>query len=104
MGYKYRLADYDYRGGFDNKGFIKTLYDKEVVENALKLWIASARGDIVRLGGYGGYILNALFKPMNEETVSDLRFDIELGLVNNFVPFVVLKELIVTPDYEQKEY
>lgn len=102
--YKYRLVDYDYRGGLDEKGVMRVLRDKEAVENALKLWIASARGDIVRYGGYGGYVLEALYKPMNDETADDILFDLEVGLINNFSPFVNIVNLEIEPNYEQKEY
>lgn len=102
MSRKYILADYDYLGGFDSNGFEKKVYNKEAVENALKMWIVSLQGDVVRRIGYGGYIHRLLFKGMSDEIIDDLEFALRNGFQENFTPFVKLENLTITPDYAQR--
>ena len=101
---KHRLVDYDYTGGFDTSGYMKILYDADAVENALKMWIVSLTGDIVRYGGYGGYIYSALGRTLNEDTADDIRLIMLQGLEVNFAPYLEVLELNVTPNYEEKLY
>ena len=101
---KHTLVDYCYTGGFNNEGVMKLVYDEDAVENALKMWLVSVQGDIVRYGGYGGYIYKALHKPMNEDTVEEVTRFIEIGLDENFTPFLQIESVLVEPDYGKKLY
>jgi len=97
----YPVKDYIYDASEDSTG-IMVLENAEAVENALKLWLVSFKGDIVRRPDAGGYITQWLFKPMTEDTRFDIKTAIRIGLEREFVPNIKIDSIKVTPDYNQE--
>lgn len=97
----YQVKDYIYDASEDNDGII-ILKDAEAVENALKLWLVSFKGDSIRRPDRGGYVTQWLFKSMTEDTQFDIKTAIRVGLEREFVPMITVDKVIVTPDYAKE--
>ena len=94
-------SDFSSLGEIDDNGSLRLLTGHEAVENALRLWIASFRGELIRNPDRGGYIVQWLAKPMSEEVGLRIKEAIEDGLFEDFEPRVSIQRLTVTPYYEQ---
>lgn len=92
------VKDYIYDASEDNKG-IRILTDVEAVENALRLWLVSFKGDTIRRPDAGGYVTQWIFKPMDEDTAFDIKTAIRVGLEREFSPNIVVHKITVIPDY-----
>lgn len=99
----YPVKDYIYDASEDNKGII-ILEGAEAVKNALKLWLVSFKGDMIRRPDFGGYVTQWLFKSMDEDTRFDIRTAIRVGLEREFSPNVVIDSVKVTPDYVRESW
>lgn len=98
-----QIKDYIYDASEDNHG-IKILTDAESIENALKLWLVSFKGDTIRQPGNGGYVTQWLFKPMDEDTQFDIKTAIRVGLEREFIPTINVDSIKVTPDYQKESW
>ena len=97
-------SDYSIYAETDSRGVLKLLVGKEAVENALRLWLVSFPGEVIRSPQKGGYITRWLFKPMNEDTQQMIREAIMEGLYEDFSPALKLKSLEVTPIYDKEQW
>ncbi len=97
----YPVKDYAYDASEDTSG-IMVLENAEAVENALKLWLVSFKGDKIRNPDAGGYITQWLFKPMTEDTRFDMKTAIRIGLEREFIPRVTIDRVVVIPDYDRE--
>lgn len=82
-------------------GVLKVLEGAEAIENAIKQWITSFRGEYIRNPSKGGYITYWLMKPMNNDTQRAIRESIIEGIMEDFSPEIRIKTLEVTPDYDR---
>lgn len=96
--------DVDPSGELDAGGRLQDLRSREAVEQALKLWIVSIRGEILRRPTKGGYITQWLYKPMSEDTAGRIQDSIRSGLQDDFPLSIKLRNLRVTPQYERSTY
>lgn len=96
------IFDFSVFGELDNNGQLKILTGEEAVFNALRIWVASFRGEILRNISRGGYITYWLLKPMTDENTENLRQAIEDGLYEDFYPSLRVQQLSVIPDYERE--
>ena len=95
-GQKY--VDFPYDAEMYSSGEMVLLEDSRAIQNALKLWLYSMRGERMRMPTWGGYITRWLFKPLNEDTAENIQFGIISGLREEFSPILQLQEVNVTPD------
>jgi len=98
-----QVKDYIYDASEDSKG-IMVLSGTKAVENALKLWLVSFKGDTIRHPEAGGYVTQWLFKSMDEDTQFDIKTAIRVGLEREFVPVIKIDKVTVTPDYQQESW
>lgn len=98
------LYDFDYQGGLTNQGAIKEVWNEEALNNSIKMWLASYTNEVVRRPGVGGRLTSLINTPMNQADVDAISAGIELGITTDFRPFVRLKNLKVTPDYENRTW
>jgi len=98
------VYDLDLQGGVDNNGRIKELWNEDAVSNSLKLWLASAQGEILRDPTRGGYLFPFLVKPMNITNQQDLQDTIIDGLREDFEPYLKIKSISVEPDYSNRRW
>mgnify|MGYP006424737643 CR=1 FL=1 len=96
--------DIDATGELDPGGKVRTLGSREAVEQALKLWVVSIRGEILRRPTKGGYITQWLYKPLSSDTAGRIQDSIRNGLRDDFPVKVRIKNIRVTPQYERSTY
>ena len=94
--------DFDYRGGVDATGAMRQVWNEGALNNAIKMWLASYTGEIIRRPQSGGYVTSALTTPMGQVDSGDLEEDIRAGLSADFRPLLRVQQLTVTPDYENR--
>lgn len=99
----YQVKDYIYDASEDSQGVI-ILKDIKAVENALRLWLVSFKGDYIRRPDAGGYVTQWLFKPMTEDTRDDIKTAIRVGMDREFSPRIVVNSIKVEPDYVQESW
>jgi len=91
--------DYSMDADVDSEGILKVLSGKEAVENALRQWITSFRGEYIRNPQKGGYVTYWLLKPLNDDTQRAIKEAILEGIYEDFTPQIVVKNLTVVPNY-----
>jgi len=99
---EHQYSDYSSIGEIDSKGGIRLLMNREAVENSLRLWITSFRGEIIKRPTMGGIVLQWLMKPMSMETARNIKNAIIDGLANDFQPVISISSLSVVPNYEKQ--
>jgi hypothetical protein len=98
------IYDFDLFGTIDENGKIKELYNKEAVENSILIWLTSYNTDIIRNPGNGGYLTQFLHKQMSEQIRRDIYESLIDGFNQDFNLVVILNDLQVIPDYENKTW
>jgi len=91
--------DYSMDAEVDTEGVLVVLSGKEAVENALRQWITSFRGEYIRNPQKGGYVTYWLLKPLNDDTQRAIKEAILEGIYEDFTPQIVVKNLTVVPNY-----
>lgn len=96
--------DYDFQGTIENSGALKEYVGSEAVANAVRAWMASFKGEVLRRPNLGGPIINLLMKPMSEEVASNIAEELVIQLRTEFVPRIVVNSSKVTPNYQDDYY
>lgn len=96
-------TDFSVFGETDNNGSLKLLQTPEAIENAFRAWLVSSRGEIIRRPDRGGYLKQQLSKPMNSDRLEVIRAAIMNGLEQDFIPYIEVESLILTPDYANRK-
>jgi phage baseplate assembly protein W len=86
------------------QGNIPVLRDLDALNNAIKLWLGSFRGERLYNPRKGGPIIGYLLKPMSEDAARDMKSAIREGLKNDFVPSVNVSKCDIDVDYENSQY
>jgi hypothetical protein len=97
-------VDFIATGKADPQGNIPVLRDLAALNNAIKLWFGSFRGERLYNPLKGGPIIGYLLKPMSEDTARDMKTVIKEGLKHDFVPSVKISKCEVDVDYEHGQY
>jgi hypothetical protein len=97
-------VDFAASGKPDIQGNIPVLNDLDALNNAIKLWLGSFRGERLYNPRKGGLIIGYLLKPMSEEIAGDMKRAIREGLKHDFVPSVKVSRCEVDVDYENNRY
>jgi len=97
-------SDYSLYADVDDLGNLKVLIGKEAVENALKLWIASFPGEMIRNPSKGGYVSRWLFKSLSNENAQSIKEAIIECLEEDFYPTLSLTALKVIPNYDKAQW
>jgi len=93
------IYDLDLSGGVDSQGQIKQLWGEDALNNAIKMWIASFKGEILRAPGRAGYITQWLVRPMTESNIDDIEMAIRDGINQDFFPVLSILNITITPNY-----
>lgn len=101
MAQNRQVFDLGMFGELTPTGELQIFKNSEAVYNALRVWVGSFRGEILREASRGGYVTPWLMKPMTEENTRNLREAILDGLYEDFFPSLTVRSLIVTPDYNR---
>jgi len=97
-------VDFIADGKITEKGNIQVVRDLAALNNAIKLWFGSLRGERLYHPKKGGIILPYLLKPMSEAIALDMQAGIREGLLSDFVPSIVVRKCEIVPDYENNWY
>ena len=98
------VYDHLFSGGADEKGEIQQLWGKPALDNAIRMWLASLSGEILRAPTRSGYLRRWLLKPMSEVNIETLEMTIRDGFDQDFVPFMQVLDLNITPDLEKRKW
>lgn len=96
--------DFSYDAQIDEVGELVVLTDRAAIENALRLWLYSFKGERIRRPTYGGYVTRWIFSPLNEDTAETIDMAIRQGLEKDFSPRLAINYLSVVPDYEEEAW
>lgn len=96
------FKDYSIDAELTSTGALKILEGKQAIENALKLWISSFKGEIIRDPSKGGYITRWLMKPISESTRMSIKRAILDGFTDEFYPVLIPSVIEVIPNYERE--
>jgi hypothetical protein len=94
--------DYSIDALTDNKGVLTLLSGKQALENALRLWITSFKGEFNRNPEAGGYVTRWLTKPITDDYATKIRNAILDGLNDEFFPSLIVSKLEITPHYQEE--
>jgi hypothetical protein len=97
-------VDFAATGKADIQGNIPVLRDLDALNNAIKLWFGSFRGERLYNPRKGGPIIGYLLKPMSENVANDMKTVIREGLKNDFVPSVKVSRCEVDANFEHSQY
>lgn len=97
-----QYKDYSIDAELADSGTLRLLEGVEAVENSLRLWISSFKGEIIRQPNKGGYITRWLMKPITEDTRMAIKRAILDGLIDEFEPVLIPTKVEVTPNYEKE--
>jgi hypothetical protein len=96
--------DFAASGKPDLQGNIPVLRGLDALNNAIKLWLGSFRGERLYNPRKGGPIIGYLLKPMSEKAANDMKRAIWEGLKNDFMPSIKVNKCYVDVDYENHQY
>lgn len=96
--------DFSYDAQIDEVGELVVLTNRAAIENALRLWLYSFKGERIRRSTYGGYVTRWIFSPLNEDTAETIDMAIRQGLEKDFSPRLAINYLSVVPDYEDEAW
>lgn len=94
--------DYSIDADLTSTGALKVLEGRDAITNALKLWISSFRGEVMRDPSKGGYITRWLMKPISETTAVAIKRAILDGLNDEFYPILIPSIVDIIPNYERE--
>ena len=86
------------------KGNLRIVRDLEALNNAIKLWLGSFKGERLYHPTKGGVLLPYLMKPMSEAVANRMKEGLREGLRYDFEPSVIVRRSEVVPEYENSWY
>lgn len=87
-----------------SNGSINELWGRDALTNAIKMWLASNRGERPRALNSGGYLVYWLNKPMATVSPNEIAQSIRDGLAQDFKPELTISYLDIQPDYKAKTW
>lgn len=96
------VFDTDYSGYVKPNGQINEYWGESALNQSIKLWLASYKGDVVRDPRRGGYLTGMLAKPMNIVWADSIKMAIRDGIEQDFEPQLEVRLIQVEPNYEKK--
>ncbi len=84
-------------------GELQTYKNNEALEQALKIWLVSGKGEKIRTLG-GGILSPYLHKGLNNTTSNEIRKNILKGLESEFLPKMTVVNLDVIPNTQKERW
>jgi len=97
-------VDFIAEGNTNEQGNLQVVRDLAALNNAIKLWLGSLRGERLYHPKKGGVIMPYLLKPMSQDSADRMKEGIREGLRYDFEPSVIVRKCEVVPDYENSLY
>lgn len=98
------IVDFDIEGGVNSKGQLTKLYGQEALNNAIKIWLESQKGDFYGFPERGGHLIKILSKEMSDQVQQELIAVIRNTLTIEFDIPLVINEIKVIPDYGKRTW
>ena len=98
------LFDMAINGHFTPEGSMAYLTNSEALGNAIKVWLCTPRGDLVRNSQKGSFVYEYMNVPMTKENANALKSDITNALLNDFQPPLQVITLDVQPDPVKRKW
>lgn len=98
------IFDYDILGTQNIGDTTIELWNKDALNNAIKIWMTLFQGEIVRQPTVGGYLTTWIVKPMTEDNTDEIRESLIFGLENGFNPALKVQEISVKPDFQNRKW
>jgi hypothetical protein len=96
------IYDVDYRARTEVNGGLKYFWNDKALNQSVKLWLASFKGEIIREPERGGYITYWLMHPMNKENIDNIETSIYDGFYQDFRPYLEIRKLKVEPNFAER--
>lgn len=96
------IFDYHYLGYTNPRGELQHLWEEEALNQSIKLWIASFKGDAIRKPARGGHVNKLFMQPMKADDEDKVTMAIRDGLFQDFEPHLEIVVLDVTPNLEDR--
>ena len=104
MGEKYINIRFPFEEDIEKNFFVKlNRTDKDAIKSDLMHLIFTRRGERFYNPRFGTGLLDFIFEPNDNKTVSDIKADIQ-DAVNTFIPGLVISVLTVEPSNDDSEY
>jgi hypothetical protein len=87
----------------DVNGSLQEPINSEALSQAIKIWLASAKGEKIR-SSTGGWLLGLLAKPMTDDVASRIKQNIITGLSTEFNPPIEIVDIQVIPDKKNNKW
>ena len=97
-------TDFSIFGSVDANGTLQALDTQQAIENAFRMWMVSSQGEIIRNPRRGGFLIPWVTKPLTVENAQKIRVAILNGLEQDFVPYIQVTSLTVSPNYESRRW
>jgi hypothetical protein len=94
------FTDYSLERRTTAEGEVKRYYNENALAQAIKVWLASGRGEKTRTVG-AGWVMPFIGKALSKENAESLRQNIVLGLTTDFSPALTITSCIVIPNVEK---
>ncbi len=99
-----KLFDYAIEGVFNSRGEIYVVNKAEALSNAIKIWLATPKGDIVNNPTKGGLLYNFLGVPLTDDNARALQDTIVQGLQQDFEVPLDIRYINVVADKEHRTW
>ena len=93
--------DYFRKKKITRNGDLKEIINNEALEQAIKIWVTSQKGEKIRTTG-GGVLMPFIGKTLDEENADRLKQVLKQGLEESFQPNITIVDLKVIPNVEKK--
>jgi hypothetical protein len=96
--------DIYFLGGIDSQGRINELFGKDALRNAIRMWLISYKGEIIKKPYAGGYMVQWLYKPMTSVAPEDIEHSLRDGFDQDFRPTAFISNVSVIADYTKNQW
>lgn len=100
---KYIYTDFSRRKIINRNGELTRYNNNEALEQAIKIWISSQKGEKIRTTG-GGLLVPFIGKTLDEYNAERIKQVLTQGLEEYFIPNITIVELKVIPNNQKNRW
>lgn len=98
------IFDFAIEGVFNARGEMYSLTRNEALANAIKLWLATPKGDIVNYPYKGGLVYQFIHVLLTQENANALKDAITRGLKEDFDTPLEVRQIEVVPNKSARKW
>lgn len=84
-------------------GVVKNVYNANSVKQSIFTILQTRKGERVMRPDFGSNLYALLFQPMDDDTVSDIRYEV-FNAISEWEDRVIIEEIMITPYYAENQY